>query len=113
MPQGEEDVALNRAAEQMELLREVEQWLPDFRATFTAHDVPYQFLGHGMKWEAAEHASMSECECFRTISKTFLVFNSFHRFGPSPSFRERFAGVVACLFGDIRSTSTGTSLHVR
>jgi len=64
MPEGDEDVAETRASDQIKLLREVQQWLPDFRATFTAHDVPYQFIGHDQLSEAREAAGMGECRHF-------------------------------------------------
>ncbi|KAG8991395.1 Glycosyltransferase Family 90 domain containing protein [Tulasnella sp. 427] len=60
MKPEEEDIAIDRGAEQLRLLEEIQQWLPDFRATFTAHDVPYQFIGYDMRSEAVDHASMSE-----------------------------------------------------
>lgn len=65
LPKAEEHIALDRANAQMGLLAEVAQWLPDFNATFTAHDVPYQFIGHDMRSEATEKGAMSECMCFR------------------------------------------------
>ncbi|KAF8754258.1 Extension Ser/Thr-type protein kinase [Rhizoctonia solani] len=46
------DELLPRANEQVKLLSEVARWLPDFRATFTAHDGPYQFIS----WELKEAA---------------------------------------------------------
>lgn len=63
MKPEDEEVAIDRAMEQLRLLEEVQEWLPDFRATFTAHDVPYQFIGHDLRSEAVDHAGMSECEC--------------------------------------------------
>lgn len=62
MPKNEENVANDRANAMMALLREVQEWLPDFRATLNAHDAPYQFVGYEMKSEAADSASISECE---------------------------------------------------
>ncbi|KIO30210.1 glycosyltransferase family 90 protein [Tulasnella calospora MUT 4182] len=53
-------IARERAADQLRLLEEVQQWLPDFRATFTAHDVPYQFIGYDLRSEAVYHAAISE-----------------------------------------------------
>ncbi|KAG8745102.1 Glycosyltransferase Family 90 domain containing protein [Ceratobasidium sp. 414] len=46
------DELLPRANMQIDLLSEVARWLPDFRATFTAHDGPYQFIASELK-EAA------------------------------------------------------------
>lgn len=60
MNPDEEQVAIDRSAEQLRLLEEVQQWLPDFRATFTAHDVPYQFIGHDLRSEAVDYAAMEE-----------------------------------------------------
>lgn len=75
MKAGEEEVATTRAEQQIALLKEVQQWLPPFRATFTAHDVPYQFIGHDMKSEAFEHAALSECESHSDVcSRSLLTF---------------------------------------
>ncbi|KAG8896903.1 Glycosyltransferase Family 90 domain containing protein, partial [Tulasnella sp. 417] len=53
-------VAIERATDQLRLLEEVQQWLPDFRATFTAHDGPNQFIGYDLRSEAVDHAAISE-----------------------------------------------------
>jgi hypothetical protein len=37
-----------RSNEQVELLKEVQEWLPDFRATFGLDDSPSQFLGYDL-----------------------------------------------------------------
>ncbi|CAE6394278.1 unnamed protein product [Rhizoctonia solani] len=50
------DELLPRANEQVKSLSEVARWLPDFRATFTAHDGPYQFIDWKLK-EAALKAA--------------------------------------------------------
>ncbi|KAJ1307235.1 hypothetical protein OPQ81_001349 [Rhizoctonia solani] len=50
------DELLPRANEQVKLLSEVARWLPDFRATFTAHDGPYQFIDWGLKESALKAA---------------------------------------------------------
>ncbi|CAE6440521.1 unnamed protein product [Rhizoctonia solani] len=46
------DELLHRPNEQVRILSQVAKWLPDFRATFTAHDGPYQFID----WELKEAA---------------------------------------------------------
>ncbi|KAG8961623.1 Glycosyltransferase Family 90 domain containing protein [Tulasnella sp. 419] len=51
-------VAENRARDQLLLLEPIQEWLPDFRATFTAHDVPYQFIGYSVKADAKEMAAV-------------------------------------------------------
>ncbi|KAG8710312.1 Glycosyltransferase Family 90 domain containing protein [Ceratobasidium sp. 423] len=50
------DELLPRANEQVRLLSEVARWLPDFRATFTAHDGPYQFINWELKSSALKAA---------------------------------------------------------
>ncbi|KAG9051021.1 Glycosyltransferase Family 90 domain containing protein [Tulasnella sp. UAMH 9824] len=58
--EGGARIAEERAADQLRLLEDVQQWLPDFRATFSAHDVPYQFIGHDLRSEAVDRAAASE-----------------------------------------------------
>lgn len=65
MKRGEEGIAKKRAENQIGLLREVQEWLPDLRATYTAHDVPFQYVGYDMKSEAMDLAAIGEC--------TFLI----------------------------------------
>ncbi|KAG8966015.1 Glycosyltransferase Family 90 domain containing protein [Tulasnella sp. 419] len=61
LPEGfEASNAAIRAEDQMTLLRDVLQWLPSFRATFTAHDGPAQFIGHDLRSEAVERAAAGE-----------------------------------------------------
>ncbi|QRV74770.1 glycosyltransferase family 90 protein [Ceratobasidium sp. AG-Ba] len=50
------DELLPRAEMQIGLLSEVARWLPDFRATFTAHDGPYQFIASDLKEAALDAA---------------------------------------------------------
>ncbi|KAG8907344.1 Glycosyltransferase Family 90 domain containing protein [Tulasnella sp. 403] len=64
----EVESAISRAEDQLELLDELKQWLPDFRATFSAHDVPYQFIGYDMKSEASTHATKTN---FMDTAKPF------------------------------------------
>lgn len=52
------DELLPRANEQVRLLSEIARWLPDFRATFTAHDGPYQFIGRELKENAIAAAKL-------------------------------------------------------
>lgn len=67
MKESESVVGSARAQGQLDLLREVQAWLPNLRATYTSHDVPFQFVGHDMKSEAREMAAINECEpdCLR------------------------------------------------
>ncbi|KAG8865280.1 Glycosyltransferase Family 90 domain containing protein [Tulasnella sp. 330] len=60
MKEGEAKIGSTRANGQVDILREVAPWLPDLRATYTAHDVPFQFLGYDMRSEARDMAAMNE-----------------------------------------------------
>jgi hypothetical protein len=44
-----------------EQLNAVQAWLPEFRATFTEHDDPTQFVGWEMRKAAEEAAERGEC----------------------------------------------------
>jgi hypothetical protein len=50
-----------RVQEQLNLLKDVQEWLPEFRATFTEHDGPTQFVGWEMRKAAEEAAERGEC----------------------------------------------------
>jgi hypothetical protein len=47
---------------QIDLLGDVARWLPDFRATFTAHDGPYQFISRELKEAALDAAKRHTCK---------------------------------------------------
>ncbi|KAG9027172.1 Glycosyltransferase Family 90 domain containing protein [Tulasnella sp. JGI-2019a] len=47
--EGMEESAKLRAEAQLDILTAVEQWLPDFNATFSIHDGPQQFIDHELR----------------------------------------------------------------
>lgn len=64
-----EGVGVSRAADQIEILAMVEEWLPDFVATFTAHDGPNQFIDHEMRTQLVDRGAGEERE---SSHRTFL-----------------------------------------
>ena len=52
-----------RVQDQLDLLKDVQQWLPEFRATFTSHDGPAQFVSWELRNKAVEAAKRGECAC--------------------------------------------------
>lgn len=50
-----------RVQDQLELIDEVQDWLPAFRATFTIHDGPMQFVSWEMRKAAVDAAERGEC----------------------------------------------------
>jgi len=50
-----------RVLDQLLLLEDVQEWLPEFRATFTMHDGPMQFVGWEMLQAAEKAAERGEC----------------------------------------------------
>jgi hypothetical protein len=55
-------MGIQRANDQIDILEDVEEWLPDFRATFTMHDGPRQFTSWELQRRAVEAAAVGECE---------------------------------------------------
>lgn len=54
-------MALERLANQLELLEDIQEYLPQFRATFTMHDGPQHMAGWEMRRQAEEAAERGEC----------------------------------------------------
>ena len=52
-----------RIQDQLDLLEDVQEWLPEFRATFTSHDGPTQFVSWELRKKAEEAAERGECVC--------------------------------------------------
>jgi hypothetical protein len=50
-----------RVRDQLNLLEDVQEWLPEFRATFTVHDGPTQFVSWELRKAAEEAAERGEC----------------------------------------------------
>ncbi|KDQ16303.1 glycosyltransferase family 90 protein [Botryobasidium botryosum FD-172 SS1] len=51
---------LGRAREYILLMDDVAQWLPEFRATFTAHDAPNQFYGYDLRQNGIDAAAADD-----------------------------------------------------
>ncbi|KAG8879659.1 Glycosyltransferase Family 90 domain containing protein [Tulasnella sp. 332] len=60
LTQGMQDSGFSRAAAQIEILAMVEEWLPDFTATFFAHDGPNQFIDYEMRTQLVDRGSGEE-----------------------------------------------------
>ena len=56
-------IGRRRVQDQLNLLKDVQQWLPEFRTTFTSQDVPTQFVSWEMRKRAVEAAERGECAC--------------------------------------------------
>jgi len=61
-----------RAEGQIEMMKPVQQWLSDFRATFHAHDGLAKLAWHDFKTQALLAAKNGECECLDLSSLTSL-----------------------------------------
>ncbi|KAJ9108572.1 hypothetical protein QFC19_002288 [Naganishia cerealis] len=58
---GEERVGLERATAQLGLLKDIEEYLPHLRVTFSGHDGPAQMVGHEYRSSLEDAAEMGEC----------------------------------------------------
>lgn len=55
------DVGYQRVQDQLDLLEDVQEWLPEFRATYTIHDGPTQFVSWELRKAAEDAAERGEC----------------------------------------------------
>ncbi|KAF8576914.1 glycosyltransferase family 90 protein [Ramaria rubella] len=70
---GGSHIGRERVQDQLGLLEDVEVWLPPFRATFTMHDGPTQFVGWELRRQAEEAAERGEYIDVQRVAASQLI----------------------------------------
>lgn len=68
--EGKYDQLIKGSEKIIDLLRDVEDFLPPFRAVFSPHDGPNRLSDYGVKSAVLEAASSRTCECIAASSHT-------------------------------------------
>jgi hypothetical protein len=69
-----------RIRDQLNLLKDAQELLPEFRATFTMHDGPTQVVGWELRNKAKEAAKRGECMCQAMVSRMLLTDGQYYRY---------------------------------
>ena len=64
MPEVDVAWATRRAEERLELIQDLQEYLPDINFTYTAHDAPMNFIHHDLKGQLMEAVEQGFCEFF-------------------------------------------------